>query len=565
MSLYYEAAEILEKQSKTKGPLKSLVYSNKNLKSNAASLYALLLETAKWSEVLKGVVESSGILKLERKVNDVYYLVLLKLMRYKLSPTLAILLAHDLLLSKKGIAAPAGHGLRSAIERHKARIQAEFTKARIRARCVTLEAFRETIETAFHSRRDPNVDIKWPHPRWVRINTLCSTLEEELNTTFSEFETTKDLGNVMSASALTKVLYIDNNIPDLIALPPKADLTKSQAYRSGKIIFQDKASCFPAYLLAGASITGDVIDACAAPGNKTTHLAALVSSYRKQAIRTGKVLAFEKDENRSQVLRRMVKLADADQTVVVSAPQDFLKIDPTSNQYRDVTALLLDPSCSGSGIVGRDDADQNLQISLPELNSTESLLRGKKRKRRRTQSHIIEDDSIKAQIIGSEVEAVEDDGVDEETQGQAALQQRLESLSSFQLRLLTHAMSFPNARKISYSTCSIHIEENEKVVVRALNSSVAKEQGWHIMKRSEQPEGMAKWHVRGIIGSQNPCSGQAVNVPQDVADACIRCEKGSQDGTMGFFVAGFVRNPEVAEVDNGDDSEEEWNGFSDED
>ena len=45
-------------------------------------------------------------------------------------PVLALLLVHDFLLSKRGIALAASHGLRASIERHKARLNAELTAAR---------------------------------------------------------------------------------------------------------------------------------------------------------------------------------------------------------------------------------------------------------------------------------------------------------------------------------------------------------------------------------------------------------------------------------------------------
>ena len=41
--------------------------------------------------------------------------------------------------------------------------------------------------------------------------------------------------------------------------------------KDGCLIIQDKASCFPSQLLMDAWTGGDVIDACAAPGNKTSH------------------------------------------------------------------------------------------------------------------------------------------------------------------------------------------------------------------------------------------------------------------------------------------------------
>lgn len=40
---------------------------------------------------------------------------------------------------------------------------------------------------------------------------------------------------------------------------------------------------------------------------------------------------------------------------------------------------------------------------------------------------------------------------------------RLEKLSALQNRLLQHAMSFPNVKKIAYSTCSTSEIENENV------------------------------------------------------------------------------------------------------
>lgn len=53
-------------------------------------------------------------------------------------------------------------------------------------------------------------------------------------------------------------------------------------YKTGKIILQDKASCFPAIVLAPPSSEHTVvIDATAAPGNKTSHLSALMGGKGK--------------------------------------------------------------------------------------------------------------------------------------------------------------------------------------------------------------------------------------------------------------------------------------------
>ena len=68
MSLYHEAAGIVTGPSTHGGSLKSRIFGNKDLKSPPAQVYALALESSKWSGVLKEVVEKSELLQKERKV-----------------------------------------------------------------------------------------------------------------------------------------------------------------------------------------------------------------------------------------------------------------------------------------------------------------------------------------------------------------------------------------------------------------------------------------------------------------------------------------------------------------
>ncbi|KAI7335764.1 hypothetical protein KC315_g3054 [Hortaea werneckii] len=357
------------------------------------------------------------------------------------------------------------------------------------------------------------------------------------------------------------------------------DLTTTKAYKSGQIILQDKASCFPAYLLNPGSTEGDVIDACAAPGNKTTHLAAILAEKDNQ---DAKVIACEKNELRSQTLTKMTKLAGGEKSITVKAKQDFMRLDPSAKEYRNVTALLLDPSCSGSGIVGRDGG--GLTVHLPNSTSADngksssSSSRGKKRKRQADKPSAQQQSPPAPILPTSAIEEQEEQPLEEEegsSDSANTLQTRLTNLSTFQLRLLQHAMAFPSARKISYSTCSVHFLENENVVLRALQSSVAREQGWRILRREEQVDGMRRWGRRGWRGEcekflreEGGGGGHrdAGGLAEEVAEGCIRCEKddgrgdGTQDeeGTMGFFVAGFVR--EDGNGDGGSVSEREVNG-----
>lgn len=447
-----------------------------------------------------------------------------------MTPIISILLAHDLLLAKKGVALPATHGLRTSIERHKNRLQAEFTRARIRRKLGSVEAFKAFIESGLENGEDGPELLR---PRWIRINTLKTTLEDQLETTFLGYERSTTVSAVRTRH--TKSLFIDGHVPNLIATSPNVDLTKSDAYKSGAIIFQDKASCFPAYLLDPLPEDGDIIDSCAAPGNKTTHIAAILLSHNAEPDECSQVLhAFEKNKGRAETLEKMVNLAGSGTWTKVHPGQDFLKSDPKSAAFKNVGALLLDPSCSGSGIIGRDDMPA---LHLPAIKNASNSTSKPHKKGSKVPEPTSEPRKRKREDHEEALDVmVDDDGEVTAVNSEDELKARIDALSKFQLELLLHAFKFPAARKITYSTCSIHAGENELVVQKALEHPIAKEQGWRILKRENQIRGMQEWPVRG---SFDACNGDEV-----LAEACIRANKEDEHYTMGFFLAGFIRTLE---------------------
>jgi putative methyltransferase len=431
-------------------------------------------------------------------------------------------------LAKKGIALPATHGLRVAIERHKNRLQSEFTRARIRRKLASAEAFKEFVESGLENGGNGSEML---HPRWIRINTLKTTLEDQLENTFSGYGRSTAIGTVRQRGS--KRLFIDGHVPNLIAISPNIDLSKSDAYKSGAIIFQDKASCFPAYLLDPLAEDGNIIDTCAAPGNKTTHIAAILLSHNAEPDECSQVIhAFEKNKGRAETLEKMVSLAGSGTWTKIHSRQDFLKTDPESAAFKDVGALLLDPSCSGSGIIGRDDMPELHLPAVKQASSNTAKLQNKGSKvvepTNETRKRKREDHENTLDVM------VDDDGEVTAVNSEDELKARIEALSKFQLELLLHAFKFPAARKITYSTCSIHAGENELVVQKALEHPIARERGWRILKRENQIRGMQEWPVRGSLEA---CNGDEV-----LADACIRANKEDEHCTMGFFLAGFTRD-----------------------
>ena len=388
---------------------------------------------------------------------------------------------------------------------------------------------------------------QWPHPRWVRVNTIKSSLDEQLRITFAGYKIMESLEEFLREprSPSEKLVHIDKHIPNLIALPPNTGLSKTPAYLNGQIIIQDKASCFPAFLLQPKGEDGDCLDACAAPGNKTTHLAAILHGEGRAALKP-KIYAYERDKGRASTLLTLLQTAGVQTFVIAKVGQDFLKTDPAKAPWDGISTILLDPSCSGSGIVGRDET---LNVVLPRKESSDPAnARSKKRKRASTIKFI------------SDVTAVPEEIPIDVDKPSDQLSARLTALSTFQLKLLLHAFHFPSARRITYSTCSIYAEENEQVVTKALGSSIAQERGWQMLRRESQVSGMKAWKIRGQVDACTDITHGEIS-KEEIAEACIRCEKGTEEGTQGFFVAGFVRK--VASPGPEQLTDQEWEGFSD--
>ena len=566
MSLYYEAAEFLGFSHAGIGPsngsLKSRIYGQKTCRNKPAYLYALASEATKWSQVLSPIIERVGLLVEERK----------------LTPAVALLLFHDLLLRKDGIAAPKDHVLRKAIERHRARLKSEFTKARVKAGFATVEAWATSLTAQLDLQSAQENDSGGTaifHPRWVRINTLKTTLDEECDSGFLQgnrkLERLSGPGKERQTLIKDPNTYVeDQHVANLIAMSPARNLLATQAYKDGKIILQDKASCFPATLLDPLTTAagGDIIDACAAPGNKTTHLAALVSQTNRGLRR--KIFAIERDVDRAKTLTAMVTKAGAEGLVEVLEGQDFLKLRPDDARFVNVTSMLLDPSCSGSGIIGRDGEHNNThgQLILPrksimsENKSKNATREGKAGSKKNTNGDVQTNPS--------------DSGAYNET----ALHERLKRLQTFQVAALKHAMSFPQCSRIVYSTCSQYVTENEEVVARALAAQIdVSKANWKPLAREAQVKPMRDWPRRGQehVGDASSDEVRGLDLTNEIAcmipAACIRAAKGTDEGTMGFFTCGLERTPQEIKIGAGRDvdtaedvytsEETEWQGFLD--
>lgn len=93
----------------------------------------------------------------------------------------------------------------------------------------------------------------------------------------------------------------DIHVNDLFVFPAnsKRYWALSALTKESKVILQDKASCLPAFLLSPTR-GSHVLDMCAAPGMKTSHLTALMKNR-------GTIWAVERDRKRFEMLSNFVQ------------------------------------------------------------------------------------------------------------------------------------------------------------------------------------------------------------------------------------------------------------------
>jgi 16S rRNA (cytosine967-C5)-methyltransferase len=158
-------------------------------------------------------------------------------------------------------------------------------------------------------------------PKYIRVNTLRGddSVINQLSRSGFQFEIVPELNHTY------RVLGDSNG------------LTDTKPYREGVFIIQDKASILVCEVTAPKP--GDtVLDICAAPGVKTSHLAGIMGNR-------GRIISVDSDARRLASWSRLI-----DRMGVTNAKS--MLVDATSDynlSIGEVDLVLLDPPCSGTG------------------------------------------------------------------------------------------------------------------------------------------------------------------------------------------------------------------------
>ncbi|KAL0268730.1 UNVERIFIED_CONTAM: hypothetical protein PYX00_010553 [Menopon gallinae] len=360
--LYKTASLIVKRVVENGESLKQLVYSSRH--KNVKGLYALVVETIKHSQALDKLLKKSKLLEKESR----------------LEPWLARILITEMLYRNKEL-----KGTSKPVQ--------------------TIISYREKLMKFMDKNKNDRSSAKVIKPRYVRVNTLQYTPDEVIKMFRDEgwifLQSCSDYESFLETVTNLKddEFMKDFHVKEMLVFPPSAQFYKNELYLNGSIVLQDKASCLPVCLLQPTP-NSTVLDMCSAPGMKTTHLSARMKNK-------GTIYAVELNQRRYETLCDLVKNTGCTNVKPINMDALLIGQNDETSWSKDVEYILVDPSCSGTGMVDRRNVFLNEQKD----------------------------------------------------------NQRIKKLCAFQFKLLMHALTnFPNAKRVVYSTCSVLTVENEKVV-----------------------------------------------------------------------------------------------------
>ncbi|AHF07641.1 16S rRNA (cytosine(967)-C(5))-methyltransferase RsmB [Desulfitobacterium metallireducens] len=162
-------------------------------------------------------------------------------------------------------------------------------------------------------------------PLWIRTNILRITREELVDRLQKE--------NVE--------VSLGERVPESLVLENSGALDKLASFQEGLFAVQDESSQLVAHILNPQP--GDIVlDACAAPGGKTTHLAQKMKNQ-------GKILAFDIHPHKVELIAQLAERLGI--TNIQAQAGDARELPGIENGT--CQKVLVDAPCSGLGVIRR--------------------------------------------------------------------------------------------------------------------------------------------------------------------------------------------------------------------
>ncbi len=192
--------------------------------------------------------------------------------------------------------------------------------------------------------------VKHSHPEWIarlwweslgseQARALMACDNEPLEVALRANTLVTDAATL--AGELPVRTHLDPDIPEALVLEEAFDVHSSALWREGWFHAQSRAAMLVARALDPAP-DEHVLDLCAAPGGKTTHLAALMQGR-------GELLAVERNPRRAGSLVRTTQRLRAANVIVEVADAECWSRSGRDPDIPAFDRVLVDPPCSGLG------------------------------------------------------------------------------------------------------------------------------------------------------------------------------------------------------------------------
>lgn len=183
-----------------------------------------------------------------------------------------------------------------------------------------------------------------PAPLWIRTNTLKITREELVKKLEEEGVEVR----------------IGKRAPESLLLEKVGSLEKLPSFQEGLFTVQDESSQLVAHVLKPQP--GEkVLDACGAPGGKTTHLAQLMDNQ-------GEIFAFDIHSHKIPLIEELAKRLGI--RIIVAQVGDARELPGI--ELASCHKVLVDAPCSGLGVIRRR-ADMRWQKEEQEIGALPEL------------------------------------------------------------------------------------------------------------------------------------------------------------------------------------------------
>ena len=199
-----------------------------------------------------------------------------------------------------------------------------------------------------------HLTVVYSHPDWIVkrwLKRYGAEFTEDLLKSNNEIPDLIGRVNVMKTTrdAVLKSLEFDGflvepaDLPDAFKVKTEnaGSLAESDVFKSGAVTIQDIAAQAVGYI-AGPKPGQFVIDMCAAPGGKSTHLASIMNDE-------GTVLSWDIYDHKIQKINENAQRMNLKS--IQANLKDALEIDESLIEKADI--VLLDAPCSGLGIIRR--------------------------------------------------------------------------------------------------------------------------------------------------------------------------------------------------------------------